>query len=130
MITRQRAYELRRLIEQAAISLDDATALTGIELFPNWQININYSIDDRVRYSNLLYKCVQAHTSQSDWTPDITPALWVRVSVEQWPEWVQPLGAQDAYAAGDKVTHNEKHWTSMVDTNVWEPGVYGWNEVS
>lgn len=130
MITRQKAYVLRKLIEQAAAALDDATALTGIELFPIWQININYSVNDRVRYSDTLYKCVQTHTSQSDWTPDLTPALWTRVSIEEWPEWIQPTGAQDAYAAGDKVAHNEKHWTSTVDANVWEPGVYGWNEVS
>ena len=72
---------------------------------------------------------MQAHTTQSDWTPDVTPALWVIVSLEEWPDWVQPTGSHDAYSKGAKVTHNSKKWTSDVDANVWEPGVYGWTEV-
>ena len=73
-------------------------------------------------------KCVQAHTSQAGWTPDATPALQVVVSIDEYPEWVQPTGAQDAYAKGSKVTHNGKKWISSYDANVWEPGVYGWEE--
>lgn len=78
--------------------------------------------------TGILYKCVQAHTSQADWTPDAAPALWVRVSVEEYPEWIQPQGSADAYMLDDKVSHNEKKWTSDVDNNVWEPGIYGWSE--
>lgn len=126
-MTRGKAKLLRNLIEQLAITLDDATALTGIELFPTWGL-ISYSIGDRVQYNGTLYKCIQAHTAQSDWTPDATPALWVIVTVEEWPEWVQPTGAQDAYAKDSKVTHNGKKWISSYDANVWEPGVYGWEE--
>lgn len=128
-MTRGKAKLLRNLIEQLAITLDDATALTGIELFPTWGL-ISYSIGDRVQYNGNLYKCIQAHTAQSDWTPDATPALWVVVTVEEWPEWVQPAGAHDAYAKGSKVTHNGKKWISSYDANVWEPGVYGWEEQS
>ena len=78
-----------------------------------------------------LYKCVQAHTSQADWTPDTAASLWTPVSdpAEEWPEWSQPVGAHDAYSKDAKVSHNGKHWTSTVDSNVWEPGVYGWTEV-
>lgn len=126
-MTRGKAKLLRNLIEQLAITLDDATALTGIELFPTWGL-ISYSIGDRVQYNGTLYKCIQAHTAQSDWTPDATPALWVVVTVEEWPEWVQPTGAHDAYAKDSKVTHNGKKWISSYDANVWEPGVYGWEE--
>jgi hypothetical protein len=129
MITRERAFELRELIEQATISLSDEDALQGVELFPAWKAGFAYELNSRVKYNKILYKCVQAHTSQSDWTPDVTPALWTKVSIEDWPEWVQPTGAQDAYMSGDKVSHNEKHWVSIADNNVWEPGVYGWNEV-
>lgn len=128
MITKERARELRALIEQATASLDDAEALSGIELFPMWKTGTSYAIGDRVQHNDILYKCVQAHISQSDWTPDVTPALWTQVSLEEWPEWKQPTGAQDAYAKGDKVTHNDIHWTSDVDANVWEPGVYGWTQ--
>lgn len=129
MISREKARHLRKLIEQTSATLDDETALTGIELFPMWKADTDYILDERVQFEDVLYKCVQAHTSQADWTPNVTPALWVVVSIEEWPEWVQPIGAQDAYATGDKVSHNDKHWISDVDANVWEPGVYGWSEV-
>ena len=129
-MTRMKAKQLRQLIEQLAVTLDDETALTGVELFPMWAIDIAYAIGDRVQHGGTLYKCVQAHISQADWTPDATPALWVVVTVEEWPEWVQPTGAQDAYAKGSKVTHNGKKWISSYDANVWEPGVYGWEEQS
>ena len=122
------ALRLRALIEKACISLSDEDALQGVELFPHWVVEHNYSVADRVQYHSILYKCVQPHTSYSTWTPDVTPALWTRVSLDEWPEWVQPTGAQDAYMAGDKVSHNEKHWISNVDYNTWEPGVYGWEE--
>ena len=125
-MTRAKAKQLRQLIEQLAVTLDDETALTGVELFPMWTIGRAYAVDDRVQYGGILYKCVQAHTSQADWMPDITPALWVAVSIDEYPEWVQPTGAHDAYNIGDKVTHNGKTWVSDVDNNVWEPGVYGW----
>ena len=127
MISEERARELRALIEKATASLNDEDALECITLFPEWQENVTYEIEERLSYSNKLYRCVQSHTSQENWTPDLTPALWTMVSVEEWPEWVQPTGAQDAYMAGDKVTHNELHWISTVDYNTWEPGIYGWS---
>ena len=126
-MTRGKAKTLRNLIEQLSITLDDATALTGVELFPPWKL-IAYSVGDRVQYNGTLYKCVQAHTAQSDWTPDATPALWVIVTLEEWPEWIQPAGAHDAYAKDAKVTYNGERWISDVDSNVWEPGVYGWTK--
>lgn len=128
-MTRGKAKQLRALIEALAITLNDETALTGIELFPAWVTGKAYAVGDRVQHNGALYKCVQAHTSQSDWTPDATPALWVVVSLEEYPEWVQPTGAHDAYAEGAKVTHNGKKWVSTIAANVYEPGVYGWDEV-
>ena len=118
------------MIERASASLSDMDALEAVELFPNWQTDTAYTLGIRVRYDGQLYRCEQAHTSQSDWQPHLTPALWTRVSIEEWPEWVQPTGAQDAYMMGDKVTHLGKHWVSDYDQNVWEPGVYGWSEAS
>lgn len=123
-----KAKQLRQLIEQLAVTLDDETALIGVELFPMWTIDLAYAVDDRVQHGGILYKCIQAHTSQADWTPDATPALWVIVTIEEWPEWVQPTGAHDAYSKDSKVTHNGKKWISSYDANVWEPGVYGWEE--
>lgn len=81
---------------------------------------------DRRRFDGVLYKCVQAHTTQADWTPDITPALWVAVSIEEYPEWVQPTGAHDAYNIGDKVTYNGNRYVCTVNGNVYAPDVNGW----
>lgn len=127
-MNRTTAEMYRRKIEQAAVSLPDEDALTTPELFPRWQSGTAYSTGDRICFREILYKCVQSHTSQDDWTPDITPALWTVVSVDEWPEWRQPIGSQDAYMVGDKVSHNGKHWISTADNNVWEPGVYGWKQ--
>ena len=127
-MTRGKAKLLRQLIESLAIALDDETALTGVELFPAWAVGKAYAIDDRVQYNGALYKCVQAHTSQADWTPYATPALWAAVSVDAWPEWVQPTGAHDAYAKGDKVTYKGKRYISLIDGNTYSPDAYpaGW----
>ena len=129
-MTRGKAKQLREKIEQASASLPDEEALEAVELFPAWASGIEYAVDTRVRHGSLLYRCIQAHTSQDDWTPDLTPALWTSVDdpAEEWPEWLQPAGAHDSYAAGAKVAHNERHWISTIDGNVWEPGVYGWEE--
>ena len=124
----EKARRLRHKIENLAETMTDEEGLQFVDLFVNWGVNVEYAVGDRVKFNDTLYKCVQAHTSQASWTPDLTPALWVVVTVEEWPEWVQPIGAQDAYMTGDKVTHNELHWISTVDSNVWEPGVYGWEQ--
>ena len=129
-MTRGKAKQLRALIEALSASLSDETALTGVELFPPWSVGKAYATGDRLQYEGTLYKCVQGHTSQADWTPPVTPALWTAVSLDEYPAWVQPTGAHDAYSKGDKVTHNGKRWTSTADANVWEPGVYGWTEVA
>lgn len=121
--------DLVAFMRAARLTVDDETALTGKELYPVWSENITVSVNDRYQYNDKLYKCVQAHTTQADWTPDKTPALWVEVSLDEFPEWKQPAGAHDAYAKGDKVKHNGKKWESTADANVWEPGVYGWSEI-
>ena len=125
-MTRAKAKQLRQLIEQLAVTLDDETALAGVELFPMWAIGRSYAAGDRVQHGGTLYKCVQAHTSQADWTPDATPALWVVVSIDEYPEWVQPTGAHDAYNTGDKVSYNGKHYVCDINGNVYAPDVYGW----
>lgn len=123
------AKDYNRIMTDVALDyLDDDEAETVAILFEDWHTGVAYAVGDRRTYEGLLYRCVQAHTSQDDWTPPAVPALWVRTSTEEWPEWIQPTGAHDAYSAGDKVSHNDKHWVSDVDANIWEPGVYGWSE--
>jgi hypothetical protein len=121
-----------RLTEQntALAKLDDETALDVTVLFPLWQSGKAYAVDERIRYGEKLYRCVQAHTSQADWTPDATPALWTEVAKPgEIPVWKQPTGAQDAYNKGDMVhypTANDPVYESTIDANVYAPDVYGW----
>lgn len=133
MTPQEKARQLRPLIEKAAVSLDDADALEAVELFKTWYSGIAYLADERVQYNGKLYRCVQAHTSQADWEPDRTPALWTEVAKPgEIPVWKQPTGAQDAYMAGDKVHYPDADgpvYVSTVDNNVWEPTVYGWEVV-
>lgn len=118
------------LAESGAI--DEVTATEHTDVFAEWELNVRYVPGNLRTYENVLYKCVQEHTSQADWMPPVTPALWAKAGdpAEEWPEWSQPIGAHDAYAAGDKCSHNGKHWVSNVNGNVWEPGTYGWTEQS
>ena len=128
----ERAKQLRLAVQFQAAALPDEQAALVPTVFPLWNAAGVYEVGDRVQYGELLYKCLQSHTAQADWTPDAAVSLWVRIDdpAEEWPEWRQPQGAQDAYALGAKVSHNEKHWISDVANNVWEPGVYGWTEVA
>lgn len=130
MISKSQARALRAAMAKSSASLSDEDALSAPMMFDKWQTDTAYEAGDRRRYNGILYKCLQAHTSQDTWTPSDAPSLWARVDdpAIEWPEWVQPTGATDAYAKGAKVSHNGKHWVSDVDGNVWEPGAYGWAE--
>ena len=135
-MTRERLYHLRELIVRAAKSLSDEDAYNGKELYDIWSSeNIDYEIGDRVRYGDELYKCLQNHISQSTWNPADSPSIWVRIDdpAIEYPDWVQPTGSTDAYRIGAKVSHNNKHWISLIDYNTYEPGAIGteslWQEV-
>ena len=133
MITREKAKQLRRYIEIASTFLTDTEALEAVELFPTWQTDTAYSVGIRVRYNGQLYRCEQAHTSQADWTPDMTKALWTAVEEPgEIPVWVQPTGAQDAYRIGDKVyfpTKDDAVYVSAIDYNVYPPSMRDfWDE--
>ena len=126
------AQKLRPIIEKASQSLDDKTALEAVTLFPKWSVSIDYSVGDKVRYNDVLYKCLTSHASQDTWTPTDSPSLWSKVLIPDEtaaPEWEQP-DSTNPYMTGDKVTHNGKTWISTIDNNVWEPSVYGWEETT
>lgn len=197
-----RARELRRTIEGLAEDhLTDAEGLENVELFPWYEVGVDYAVGDRFQYDGELYKVLQAHTSQQSWVPGTgTESLYVKVDeihagtaddpipysgnmelienlhytqdgvlyrctrstgtavynalselvglyVEvvtsgteeptepeeptggEIAEWVQP-DSTNPYMMGDRVLHNGSTWESTVDNNVWEPGVYGWAEVT
>ena len=127
------ARKLRPLIEKAAISLDDTDALEAIELYPQWSgESIEYAKDMRIRFDGTLYRVLQDHISQENWTPTAAPSLFAKVLIpdpDVIPEWEQP-DSTNPYQVGDKVTHNGKIWENVTANNVWEPGVYGWVEVN
>lgn len=126
----ERARKMRTQLDNITKDFTDEKALENKELFPSWnKDSFSYLTGMIVYYKDELYKVIQSHTSQADWAPDVAVSLFVKISIEEFPEWVQPQGAHDAYSLGDKVTYNNKHWESVVDANIWQPGVYGWQEI-
>lgn len=135
-MTREKALHLRALLVKASASLSDEDALEAVELFEVWAADTEYTVDQRVRHGDKLYRCVQGHTSQEGWEPDKTPALWTEVALPgEIPVWKQPTGAQDAYNKGDKVHYPDVDspvYVSTIDNNVWSPDAYpqGWEVVT
>lgn len=132
----QAAEQLRRALQMFAATLTEEQALEIATVYPAWQTGWVYSVGDVISYgtNNLgdpqLYKVVQAHTSQADWTPDATPALYDAFGLDEsgYPLWSQPSGAHDCYSSGDIVNYNGTLYQSTIDGNVWSPDVYpaGW----
>lgn len=130
----EKARKLRKIIESMTVNLDDTAALDSVELFPTWDGNgVAYAVGDRVRYNGVLYKVLQAHTSQGDWTPEAAPSLFARVLIpdpQVIPVWVQP-DSTNPYMIGDKVYYPDENgliYESVIDNNVWSPDAYpaGW----
>lgn len=127
----EQAKKLREFIEANAALLTDDAALDMPHAFPRWLVEIDYEKDERVRYGEKLFRCLQNHKSQATWTPEAAPSLWAEILPGQDDDigiWEQP-DSTNPYMKGDKVYHNEKKWESDIDNNVWEPGVYGWSEL-
>ncbi len=122
--------DLIEVMVSARPVVSDEYALQTIDMFPLWENYIGVPITqdmvnkgyDRYQYLGKLYKIVQPHTPEANWTPDTQKALWTEVSLEEWPEWVPPTGVQDAYHTGAKVTYNGKKYISQIDGNTTEPG--------
>ena len=92
-VTYARAVKLRPIIEQAAVSLSDGEAATVPELITAWAYPVDYAEGDRRSYGGKVHKCRQAHTSQADWTPDKTPALWAVIDAEHAGTQDDPIPA-------------------------------------
>lgn len=121
----QRDAYLDKLLREDRMTAAEIAAI--VEVYPAWAAGVNYVIGDLCAYNGRLYKVIQAHRSQADWTPLQVPALFVDTApANVIPAWVQPTGAHDAYALGAQVTHNGQVWESTVNANVWMPGVFGW----
>ena len=134
----QAAEQFRRAVQMFAASLSEEQALEVAAVYPEWEAGRNYAAGDILQHGTnsvgdpQLYKVVQAHTSQADWTPEATPALYDAFGLDEqgYPVWVQPSGAHDAYNAGDIVDYNGTLYKSLIDGNTWAPDAYpqGWEE--
>ena len=127
-------------VEQLAPSLTDEQASTVAWAYPEWAEGESYEVGTRIRHDGVLYKVLQAHSSQAGWTPDAAPSLFAKVlsepevdpetSEETYPEWQQP-DSTNAYMIGDRVLFEGVAYESTIDGNVWSPSAYpaGWKEV-
>lgn len=134
----QIAEQFRKALQMFAASLDDEKAMEVATIYDPWVAGKSYSVGEFVLYGEnsvgdpQLYKVVQAHTSQADWTPDAVASLYVAIGLDAdgYPVWSQPTGAHDAYNKGDIVDYNGVLYESLVDGNVYAPDAYpaGWQE--
>ena len=129
-MTRSQAKEFIKALVNLRESATDEQAVDASAVYPEWREEVDYLVDQRVLFNKVLYRVLQAHTSQADWTPDVSASLFAKILIPDenviYP-WEQP-DSTNPYKTGDKVTHKGKTWVSAVDGNVWEPGVYGWEE--
>lgn len=132
----QVAEQFRKALQMFAASLDDEKAMEVATIYDLWEVGKAYAVGEFVTYGTnsvgdpQLYKVVQAHTSQADWTPDAVPSLFVAVGLDEqgYPVWSQPTGAHDAYNKGDIVDYNGTLYQSLTDGNIYPPEAYpaGW----
>ena len=132
----QAAEQFRKALQMFAASLTDEQAMEVATIYDPWAVGKIYSVGDFVTYGEnsvgdpQLYKVVQAHTSQSDWTPEAVPSLFDAIGLDDsgYPVWSQPTGAHDAYNTGDIVNYNGTLYRSLIDGNAYSPDVYpiGW----
>jgi hypothetical protein len=132
----QAAEQMRRALQMFCTTLSDEQAMEVVAVFDPWQIGKSYAVGDYLTYGQngvgdpQLYKVVQAHTSQKDWTPDKATSLYDAIGLDDsgHPVWSQPTGAHDAYNKGDIVNFNGTLYQSLIDGNVYSPEAYpaGW----
>ena len=132
----QMAEQFRKALQMFAASLTDEQAMEVATIYDPWELNKAYSVGEFVLYGvnavgdPQLYKVVQNHTSQAEWTPAVATSLYVAIGLDDkgYPVWSQPTGAHDAYNTGDIVDYNGTLYRSLVDGNVYSPECYpaGW----
>ena len=108
----------------------DEMSLQVPNLYPVWRPEVDYALDDRVLYNDVLYKVITAHTSQETWNPEVSPSLFTKILIPNEnviPEWEQPEST-NPYMIGDKVSFEGKIYVSIIDNNVWSPTTFGWEE--
>lgn len=128
----QAAEQLRKALQMFAATLTDEQAMEVVAVYDPWQIGKTYAVGDYLTYGQnsvgdpQLYKVVQAHTSQADWTPDTAVSLYAAIGLDEqgYPVWSQPTGAHDAYNKGDIVAYKGTLYVSLMDGNIYSPEEY------
>ena len=119
---------VKKMLSSDIESMSDEEALGVAALHPTWKERLESGKpavqNERMWYNGKLWKVVQPHNMQNDWNPEDTPALYTEVSMNEWPEYVAPTGAHDAYNTGDKVTFEGQHYISLVNGNTFSPAEY------
>ena len=117
-MTRAKAKQLRQLIEQLSVTLDDETALTGVELFPRWTIDRAYVVGDKVQRKGKLWRCIQAHTSQAGWEPENVASLWTEICESHIGTLEDPIpyNGNMALESGKYYSQNSKIYRCTRDT--------------
>ena len=132
-MNRQQVMAFIADLKKMRTAANDDLAVEAINVYPQWSgDSIEYKVDDRVIFNNVLYKVLIDHTSQTDWNPVAAASLFTKVLTSDSGKalpWVQP-DSTNPYMQGDKVLHKDATWVSDVDNNVWEPGVYGWTQIN
>lgn len=119
-----------------ANTITAAEAVDNASMFPLWLDSIGQQAvpGSYYRHNDKLWRvnAGQGHAIQADWAPDKAVSLFSLAAnpAEEWPEWIQPTGAHNAYAKGAQVSYKSKKWVSTADANVWAPGMYGWTETA
>lgn len=132
----QIAEQFRRALQMFAANLTDEQAMEVSTIYDPWVVGKSYAVGEFFTYGEnsvgdpQLYKVVQAHTSQADWTPDVSASLYDAIGLDAagYPIWSQPTGAHDAYNTGDIVDYNGTLYQSLIDGNTYSPDAYpaGW----
>ena len=139
----QAALELRKALQiflsTLDVEVDSERMMEVASVFPKYEVGKAYKTKEVFAYGensvgdSQLYQVLQNHTSAPEWAPDTTPSLYKKIGVtaDGYPEWVQPLGASDAYNTGDVVSYHGKLYRSTIDGNVWSPDTYadGWEVI-
>jgi hypothetical protein len=132
----QIAEQFRKALQMFASTLTDEQALEVATIYPVWSSGISYNVGEFITYGTngtgdpQLYKVVQAHISQEDWTPDKVASLYVPIGLTEsgYPIWSKPSGSHDSYNIGDIVDYDGVLYVSIISGNVWSPIEYpsGW----
>ena len=135
----QLSEQFFKAVQMFALTLTDNEAMEIATVYPVWKEGVNYTVGTILQHGTnnvgdpQLYRIAQAHTSQADWIPEATPALYTPIGLTPagYPEWSQPTGAHDAYNAGDIVDYKGVLYESLINGNTYSPEAYpaGWKEV-